>query len=73
MWNDERQSAGIAYRFGGKMKEYRVIEADKKNAEEIMNDMAQNGWEVVDVTYWTKWDVCLLITFVRERRNDLYD
>ena len=54
------------------MKEYRVIEADKKNAEEIMNDMAQNGWEVFAVTYWNKWDVCLLITFVRERRDDLY-
>ena len=47
------------------MKEYKVPEA-KKDAEQLMNDMAQDSWEVIDVTYWTYWKTCLLITFARE-------
>ena len=35
------------------MKEYKVLETTKKNAEKLMNDMAKQGWEVVSVTYWT--------------------
>ena len=48
------------------MKEYKIVEAKKKNAEQIMNDMAKQGWEVVSLTYWSMWNVCLLITFSRE-------
>ena len=49
------------------MKEYKVIESSKKKAEQLMNDMAKQGWEVVSVTYWNNFTLCLLITFVRER------
>lgn len=49
------------------MKEYRVVEARKNKAEQIMNEMAKKGWEVVSVTYWSKWGICLLITFSREK------
>jgi hypothetical protein len=48
------------------MKEYKVVETKKKNAEQIMNDMAKQGWEVVSLTYWSAWSICLLITFSRE-------
>jgi len=48
------------------MKEYKVVETNKKNAEHVMNDMAKQGWEVVSLTYWNAWKLCLLITFVRE-------
>lgn len=50
------------------MKEYKVIEAKKREAERIMNDMALAGWEVVSVTYWSYWQTCLLITFSRPRK-----
>ena len=50
------------------MKEYKVIEANgAANAESIMNEMAKDGWEVLDVTYWTYWTIRLVITFVREK------
>ena len=49
------------------MKEYKVIETSKRNAEQTMNDMARQGWEVISVTYWNAWKVCLLITFAREK------
>lgn len=49
------------------MKEYKVMETSKKKAEQLMNDMAKQGWEVVSVTYWNNFKLCLLITFVRER------
>lgn len=29
------------------MKEYKIIETNKNKAEQIMNDMAKQGWEVV--------------------------
>lgn len=31
-----------------------------------MNRMAREGWEVVGVTYWSAWKLCLLITLSRE-------
>lgn len=49
------------------MKEYKVMETSKKKAEQLMNDMAKQGWEVVSVTYWNSFKLCLLITFGRER------
>ena len=51
------------------MKEYRVVKTTEKEAEFVMNDMARQGWEVADVTYWSYWWVHLLITFVRETRE----
>ena len=48
------------------MKEYKVLETSKKNAEKLMNDMAKQGWEVVSVTYWSMWTIVLLITFSRD-------
>ncbi|MGI6157790.1 MAG: DUF4177 domain-containing protein [Saccharofermentanales bacterium] len=49
------------------MKQYKVVEVKKKDAEDVMNEMARQGWEVVDVTYWNKWNVCLIITFSKGR------
>ena len=48
------------------MKEYKVLETTKKNAEKLMIDMAKQGWEVVSVTYWSMWTIGLLITFSRD-------
>ena len=48
------------------MKEYKVLETSKKQAERLMNDMARQGWEVVGMTYWNMWKLCLLVTFSRE-------
>ncbi len=49
------------------MKEYKLIEVNKKTeAEQIMNDMAKQGWEVAYVTVWQNITVSLLITFSRE-------
>jgi len=47
------------------MKEYKMIEVSKRKAERLMNEMAEQGWEVVSVTYWNAWKLCLLITFAR--------
>ena len=50
------------------MLEYKVkFVADREDAEEMMNDMAREGWRVTDVTYWNRWTVGLMITFERER------
>lgn len=49
------------------MKEYKVIETSKKEAEAVMNDMAKQGWEVVSMTFWSMWKVSLLITFSKEK------
>ena len=49
------------------MKEYKVVETSKKQAEKTMNDMAAKGWEVVSMTYWNAWKISLLITFSRDR------
>ena len=51
------------------MKEYKLIECQKNEAEQNMNVMAAQGWELHSVTYWTKWNVCLLLTFERERTD----
>ena len=48
------------------MKEYRMLETGKEEAEALMNRMAREGWEVVSVTYWNSWKLCLLITFSRK-------
>ena len=47
------------------MNEYKILTArDTKAAEDIMNQMARDGWKVVDVTFaWAN----LLITFVRKK------
>ncbi len=47
------------------MKEYKIVETSKKNAEAVMNTMAKDGWEVVSMTYWSYWTTKLLITFSR--------
>ncbi len=49
------------------MKEYKIVDVKKRDAEKVMNEMARDGWEVVSVTYWSYWWVSLLITFVREQ------
>ena len=51
------------------MKEYKVAKVREKDAEATMNAMAQQGWTVVSVTYWSMWGICLLLTFVRERKD----
>lgn len=43
-----------------------MLETRKGEAETLMNRMAREGWEVVGVTYWSAWKLCLLITFSRE-------
>lgn len=48
------------------MKEYKIIETTKNKAEEVMNDMAKQVWEVVSVNFWNMWKVSLMITFLHE-------
>jgi len=52
------------------MKEYKMVTIAKHKAETLMNDMAKQGWEVVSVTYWNAWRICLLITFCKEKKNE---
>lgn len=49
------------------MREYKQIKCSQREAEQIMNDMAERGWRVVSVTYWAYWWVHLLITFERDK------
>ena len=50
------------------MKEYKVIEARRKNAEKLMNEMVRQGWEVVSTSLWRKLlSYSLLITFSKEK------
>ena len=50
------------------MKEYKVIETTKRNAEQLMNEMMQQGWEVVSMTCWRKLvSFSLLITFSKDK------
>ncbi|MBQ9329867.1 MAG: DUF4177 domain-containing protein [Oscillibacter sp.] len=49
------------------MKEYKIVETTKKQAEQVMNDMARQGWEVVSMSYWSYWKISLLIVFAREQ------
>ena len=62
-----RYAAAGTLRKESSMKEYRQIKCSQREAEQIMNDMAERGWRVVSVTYWAYWWVHLLITFERER------
>ena len=55
------------------MKEYKVIESSKRDAEQNMNIMAAQGWRLHSVTYWTKWGTCLLLTFQRERTGEAWE
>ena len=48
------------------MKQYKMLETSKADAEKLMNEMAKEGWEVVSVTFWNFWGVCLLITFSKD-------
>ncbi len=54
------------------MKEYRVIDVKKEktneNVEKIMNSMAKEGWEVINIQQdpLSKWNTQLIITFSRE-------
>ena len=51
------------------MKEYKVMTVKSKKAEEVMNEMARDGWEVVAVTYWgTERFSTVLVTFVKEKQ-----
>ena len=48
------------------MREYKIVEVKKRDAEKTMNAMAAQGWEVVSMTYWNYWKVCLMIVFSKE-------
>ncbi len=48
------------------MKEYKMMEAFVDQAEDLMNKMAKEGWEVVSTAYWNMFVAKLLITFSRE-------
>ncbi|MGI5962741.1 MAG: DUF4177 domain-containing protein [Lawsonibacter sp.] len=50
------------------MKEYKVLTAnDLKHAEQVMNDMAQAGWQVVGTTIWNSmFQYQFVITLERE-------
>ena len=49
--------------------EYKAVEttAGTKKVEEIMNQMAKEGWRVISNTYWFSRDA-ILITFEREKQ-----
>ena len=49
------------------MKEYKMMQTSKKEAEALMNKMAAEGWNVTSVTYWSYWWTSLLITFERDK------
>lgn len=44
-----------------------MMQTSKKEAEALMNKMAQEGWDVTSVTYWSYWWTSLLITFERDK------
>lgn len=49
------------------MKQYKVLEAkNSKEAEDIMNKMAQEGWSVISTVYWMNFKAILIITFEKE-------
>lgn len=56
------------------MKEYKILEVKKEKSfekvQELMEQMSQQGWEVVSVAFdsWSKLNLQLLITFSREKR-----
>ena len=50
------------------MKEYKVVDTKKHLVEGVMNEMAQQGWEVVSTTYYHGgWSPVIMITFAREK------
>ena len=48
------------------MKEYKIVEVKKAQAEKTMNEMAKQGWEVVSFTAWNNWRVSIMIAFSRD-------
>ena len=51
------------------MKEYKLIGAKSiQQAEEKMNEMAQQGWEVVNTSYYYGMKIVIVITFSREKQ-----
>lgn len=50
------------------MKKYRykVMQTKPGDAEDIMNQYADDGYEVVSTTYWFNFKVCMVITFKKE-------
>lgn len=47
--------------------EYKVKEANgSKKAEEIMNEMAKDGWRVISTIYWMNVKALIIITFEKE-------
>ena len=50
------------------MKEYKVIGVKSiDEAEKKMNEMAREGWEVVNTSYYYGLKIVIVITFVREK------
>jgi len=48
------------------MFEYKVVEAkNHKDAEDLMNKYARDGWRVISNTYWLNFKAVLIITFER--------
>ena len=51
------------------MKEYKILGAKNfAHAEQQMNEMAQEGWEVVDTCYYNDFLYRIIITFSREKQ-----
>lgn len=47
--------------------EYKVMEAgNSQRAEQIMNEMAREGWRVVSTAFWANFKALIIITFERE-------
>ncbi len=54
------------------MKEYKVERAkSEEQAEELMNRHAADGWRVVSTAYWSQIGGGLIITFEREKAEDI--
>lgn len=50
------------------MREYKMIETSKRNAEKLMNEMTKQGWEVVSTSLWRKLlTYSVLVTFSKEQ------
>ncbi len=54
------------------MKEYKVERAkSEEQAEAVMNALAKEGWRVVSTAYWSQIGGGLIITFEREKAEDI--
>ena len=53
------------------MKEYKLLKArDLEHAEQVMNDMAQAGWQVIGTTSWNSFaHYEFIITLQRDIQN----